>query len=886
MTRRSLIPILIFLPSFLSGCPQDHPPATGTGYWQPDSNFASNLRKQDSGGNGIDVGEPKIYDDASLRMMLDQARQRLAAINGLNEAALVSHLGAVTGSTIDQTQFGIQVAGPTLPTVATTATGPTSQTTTNTGLPAGQSTIPGSTTVTTNPSQSVVTTSTPPTPSVPTVPSGLAFTPPSALSGSALDILGEEMQLTYEIANLQLLLEGALSDRFVKNQNIIKPRTTIGFPITIIPQSRYKNAVAVVEVDIETAPRNLSSASLPEPPAITALLPREKTYNVAAIKDHMTSIGAGAVINAISVGGSWLTGHKTFYVVQDQDTVAIERPADPNTPNKTSFAWEFRPVLGEEFVRSGMKQTFVQIALPLKDYQDCFGSIHIHTYWRRFDQKKGIVKEAFEGSVLSRPKLSIPHYDLTPKVGGVGMQDLGDGTLLVTVKGNFLAGTYVQLGAARFDSGKGLFFEESGLKFVAPASALARWTAKVVSRDGKQTSVLYPLAQQPLPALDQFSCGDTTSPQAATSPSTPTAQIQDVQISSHRDSVKIAMLKTGATQSNPPAVTLVDNATQARIGLDSSVPVGFDTNNPTLTAKIPTTQPCPGGSIAIKKISWKPLNENDSELRVEFDPVSPPLTTFPDDVLLDVGHKVFGLTDTVVKRNFTPSVPSITAVVPTALLVAGRKVRAFRLFWSEPVDDDTGQPRNSCFDKAETLSDFDLDSAVERLVLVSVDGQGKATYLLYGNGLKDAKILVPKDATITPVDNVARDRIAIIEITSPKQTKKLVLQRGDKERPLVLDIPQAEAAAAGPKVTLDSPVIQNTDEMDVSVEKLDDLASVKMDDKELHYIKKDKDTIRLKSLKADGVTSEQKTQELVFEYKDKTKVKVKLEVVAARVSVK
>jgi hypothetical protein len=41
------------------------------------------------------------------------------------------------------------------------------------------------------------------------------------------------------------------------------------------------------------------------------------------------------------------------------------------------------------------------------------------------------------------------------------------------------------------------------------------------------------------------------------------------------------------------------------------------------------------------------------------------------------------------------------------------------------------------------LSDFDLDSAVERLVLVSVDVDGKATYLLYGNGLDRAKILVP-----------------------------------------------------------------------------------------------------------------------------------------------
>src|SRR5258706_9872232 len=340
MNRLLLLPILFFVSLFLSGCPGDAPPATGNGYWKPDSAFATDLKNQESGSNGIEVGEPKIYDDTSLRMMLDQARLRLAAINGLNESALVSHLGAITGSTIDQTQFGVQV-GPNLPTVATTANGPTSQTTTNSGLPAGQTSLPASTTMATNPSQSVVTTSTPPASLIPTVPPGLAYTPPGTMAGSALDVLNAEMQLTHETANLQVLLEGALSDPFVKNHSIIKPRTTIWVPISLQPQSRYKNAVAVVEVEVETAARNLSDKDQPDPPSITTLLPQEKTYNVAAIKDRMTSIGAGAVINAISVGGSWISGHKTLYVVQDQDTVAIERPADPNRPNTTSFAWEF-----------------------------------------------------------------------------------------------------------------------------------------------------------------------------------------------------------------------------------------------------------------------------------------------------------------------------------------------------------------------------------------------------------------------------------------------------------------------------------------------------------------------------------------------------------------
>ena len=153
--------------------------------------------------------------------------------------------------------------------------------------------------------------------------------------------------------------------------------------------------------------------SQPDPPAITALLPREKTYNVAAIKDRMTSVGAGAVIGMVGVSGSFLSGHKTYYLVQDQDTVAVQRPSDPKNPNTTSFAWEFRPVLGEDFVRGGLKQTFVQLALPLLE-SDCLGAIRVRTYWRGFNRKSGISEDVIDGSVLTRDRFSLAHYDLTP----------------------------------------------------------------------------------------------------------------------------------------------------------------------------------------------------------------------------------------------------------------------------------------------------------------------------------------------------------------------------------------------------------------------------------------------------------------------------------------
>ena len=93
----------------------------------------------------------------------------------------------------------------------------------------------------------------------------------------------------------------------------MKPRITLGFPVSIDPHGRYKNAVAVVEVEVRARETFGSQRA-----SITALLPRDKTYNVAAITDSSTSIGAGVATSFIGVSGSWLSGHKTHYVTQDR----------------------------------------------------------------------------------------------------------------------------------------------------------------------------------------------------------------------------------------------------------------------------------------------------------------------------------------------------------------------------------------------------------------------------------------------------------------------------------------------------------------------------------------------------------------------------------------
>src|SRR5262249_37662967 len=132
--------------------------------------------------------------------------------------------------------------GAAAPSWSTVAQGSTSSSTTDTTGTSLTTTSPTSTTTTTSPA----------TPGAPTAPSTLAFAPTSSVSPSSLDVLNEQMQLSYELANLQLLLEGSLSDYFIKGDDaagLTKQPVTLGFSVTLQPRPEYKDAVAIVEVE-------------------------------------------------------------------------------------------------------------------------------------------------------------------------------------------------------------------------------------------------------------------------------------------------------------------------------------------------------------------------------------------------------------------------------------------------------------------------------------------------------------------------------------------------------------------------------------------------------------------------------------------------------------
>lgn len=473
-----------FLACVLSACPQGALSQATRQQRDARKQVAKQIEAREENGNGIYVQRPEVYDDSSLQQMLNAARSKLASLQGLDQATLLQHLGVITGSTLQQSSFSAQVSGPNPPSTVTTANGPTSTVATTSGSPA--------TTTTTAPNQSVVTTSPTATSPIPAAPTDTPYPLPTTFSGSASDLLNEEMQLTYEIANLQLLLEGSLSDRFVKGTRTVKRRTTVGFSVNFSPGKKYKNAIAVVEVEVKRPDKNTLDATDPEPPAITALLPREKTYNVAAIKDRSTSIGAGIVTSVVSGGASWTGGRKTFYVIQDQDTVALRQPAsDPKT--EAAFSWQFRPVLGEPLVRTGMRQTFVQLAVAVDNFAGCFGTVHVRSYWRKYDQKNGIAKDVIADSIREQDVTPIPVFDLAPTIGTLQYEDLGNGQVQVAIGGSFLSGTYIRIGNTYYREGSpGFTSETTQIRFIAPAADIAVQQAYIVSRDGAEVRILDP----------------------------------------------------------------------------------------------------------------------------------------------------------------------------------------------------------------------------------------------------------------------------------------------------------------------------------------------------------------------------------------------------------
>jgi hypothetical protein len=337
------------------------------------------------------------------------------------------------------------------------------------------------------------------TPAAPPLPSTTTVALPSAYNVSSLDLLNEQMQLSYEIINLQLLLQGSMDDDYTKS-GFGKRHVTLGFPISITTPQGHEGEVAEVEVSV----CNVKDSASGEPPSLRTIIPREKTYNTANIVSDSSQLGIGAVIgNIINVGASFLSGHQTYYLVRDQDTVALQRGAratvkcqvkesDPaiERPPPVTFAWQFRPVLGEKSVQQGLRQTFAQVSIdPISEGDLGTFTVITQTCWRQYDRKNGIVgKTDFCGQAKTS---SVQSFYNTLTMYGVTQTDNGDGTITAKVTGTFPSGTRVGLGDASVNE-TSVGFENTGrfIRFSAPTQLVATRGARLITPDGLESDVV------------------------------------------------------------------------------------------------------------------------------------------------------------------------------------------------------------------------------------------------------------------------------------------------------------------------------------------------------------------------------------------------------------
>jgi hypothetical protein len=248
----------------------------------------------------------------------------------------------------------------------------------------------------------------------------------------------------------------------------------------------------VVEIEVEKD--SGTAVQSDEPPALLTLLPREKTYNVAKITDKSLAISAGVATQAFSVAGAYGHSTKTYYLVKDVDTIALT--FQPEDKQRIGFLWEFRPVLGQRYVRAGLKQTFVQIAFPSEWSAEKFGTVHVRTYWKYFDRKEGYAKKVRTDSLRENgTSWPIANYSLeqSPKLfDHDSLQDLGNGQMMVTLLGRFLDGTYIRIGNTFLRDGNPAFLSEyRQIRFVAPIADLATKQVAVVARDGHEHPLVF-----------------------------------------------------------------------------------------------------------------------------------------------------------------------------------------------------------------------------------------------------------------------------------------------------------------------------------------------------------------------------------------------------------
>ena len=391
--------------------------------------------------NGIHVSEAKVYDERTLAIMLEQLNEQLRTISFIDKTKLAAQLGLLQGFQSKEVSRALDIGTLPIPGLETTSKPDESGNLT--------------------PSEQVESRAafTPKAPGLPSIMAGPKFEP--VIGENASDLLDDQVNLTYQIFNLRMMLEKSLTDRLWYDGNNTTSRliAVIGFDIEVHPPKDTHDRAAYVEITI--TPTDSKYAG----PSLVALMPQEKTYNSAALSSKSNSFGGSAVAKIITVGYSEQRRGQTFYLFRDSDTATLTY-APKSCDKCLKFGWVFHPVLGRRAVAPNKRHMFAVIALPEGDTDGVSFSANVNarTYWRKYDRDKltnGTQDLFEEQSFPISEQLAIPstkkiQESLQPKIHSVKWYATDEKSVVVTVEGeNFFTGTNVFLGSTNYDEGTG-----------------------------------------------------------------------------------------------------------------------------------------------------------------------------------------------------------------------------------------------------------------------------------------------------------------------------------------------------------------------------------------------------------------------------------------------
>jgi hypothetical protein len=459
--------------------------------------------------NGIEVGKIAVWNDASLRSRFARLASQLSTIlqidaSQIREGLFKSQAGF---SSSRGSAFGLQtVPLPSIESVVsnslTTAsgqsnTGATTSTSSTSGVDANgkatssQTNTTGTTATTTGPTTSEVATTSDKTirPSVnPNTPSlDLKRSPfdPKSLSLDAISRVGEYTSLYYEVTNLQMVVERALSHVVdLSSQNRVdrlRVPVVIGIPVSIDPAPNQKDCVAEVEINVALegdTQQNAGHDKNSDPPKdlfVTALMPQERSYNVARVVSNQQSASFGAVFSIINLGFATGKASDKAFISKDYDTVAMNFFGNESLEGPVKFGWQFRPVFDQQAVEPGRRQLFVGLSLPpFSEKREETLTFTMTTRWRKLGRGRRTVSRDFVGSsTVRKQKVVIRGETLEPQLEQVHLAQGLQGQVFATVDGSgFFDGMDLVVGGRIIPASNYLNFGSKSLKIALTADEI------------------------------------------------------------------------------------------------------------------------------------------------------------------------------------------------------------------------------------------------------------------------------------------------------------------------------------------------------------------------------------------------------------------------------